>query len=145
MDALALPANATCPIAHALDVLGSKWTFLILREAMRGTTRFADFRIIGIPGDVLASRLAALVDDGVMTRRAYRVAGARAREEYVLTERGRDAALVLGALSVWGLAHCDGTDTQWRFVDRETGEPLRPTFVAGDRIVETPRAELVRQ
>lgn len=137
MNLLELPINATCPVANALDVLGQKWTILILREAFRGSTRFADFRRIGIPSEVLAGRLADLVEHRILERRPYQDEGARTRDEYVLTEAGHDAALVIAALGRWGLKHCEGTRSGFEYVDRQTGEPAVAGFVVGDRRIAT--------
>lgn len=95
--------ESSCSIARSLGVLGERWTFLVLREALTGSTRFAQFReVLGVAPDVLAARLATLVDYGVMTRVPYREAGSRPRDEYVLTEAGRALHVTLGALQQWG-------------------------------------------
>jgi DNA-binding HxlR family transcriptional regulator len=99
-------ADSPCSIARSLGVLGGRWTFLILREALSGVTRFADFRsALGIAPDVLTERLGTLVDYGVMTRKPYQESGQRARQEYALTPAGRELLVVLGALQQWGDAH----------------------------------------
>ena len=83
-------SEATCPIARTLDVVGDPWVLLILREAVQGVTRYDDFRAaLGVADGVLSRRLAAMVDDGLMTRAPYR-SGNRTREEYLLTDAGRD-------------------------------------------------------
>jgi len=129
MDAAAF--NAKCSIARSLEVLGEKWTLLILREAFRGRTRFSDFRdALGVARDILAARLTVLVDNGVMTKRAYRDENAREREEYVLTDAGRDLRPVLAALTEWGDAHralAEGPTAQ--FVEPSTGERVHLAFV----------------
>jgi DNA-binding HxlR family transcriptional regulator len=95
-----------CSIARSLEVLGERWTFLILREALSGTTRFADFRSeLGVAPDVLSNRLATLVDAGVLEKQPYREPGARVRDSYHLTPAGRDLQLLLGALQQWGDEH----------------------------------------
>jgi DNA-binding HxlR family transcriptional regulator len=126
----------TCSIARSLEVLGERWTFLILREALSGTTRFADFRAaLGVAPDVLSDRLATLVASGVLEKRPYREPGARARDSYHLTEAGRELQVVLGALQQWGDAHrpyepgptvlrrtADGRPVHVGFVDDEGRE-----------------------
>lgn len=98
--------QARCAIARGVDLLGDKWALLIAREACWGRTRFSEFRRnLGIAPDVLANRLAALVHEGVLERRAYRDTGARAREEYVLTPAGHDLLFVLAGLAHWGREH----------------------------------------
>ncbi len=95
-----------CSISRSLDVLGERWTFLIIREALSGTTRFADFRaLLGIAPDVLTNRLATLVSAGVLEKVPYREDGTRQRYEYRLTDAGRELQIVLGALQQWGDAH----------------------------------------
>lgn len=102
----ALESNARCSVARSLEVLGEKWTLLVVREALLGRTRFAEFRArLGVAPDVLADRLAKLVDAGVLARQPYRDAGEREREEYVLTESGRALVPVLAALVEWGDAY----------------------------------------
>jgi DNA-binding HxlR family transcriptional regulator len=93
-----------CSIARALEVLGDRWTLLVLRDAdLGGLTRFADFRArLGIASDVLTDRLAALVEAGVMEKRPYREKGARTRFGYHLTPAGRRLRVVLAALQQWG-------------------------------------------
>src|ERR1700754_1351596 len=95
-----------CSTARSLEVLGERWTFLILREAFSGTTRFADFRSeLGVAPDVLSNRLATLVDAGVLEKQPYRDPGARVRDSYHLTPAGRDLQVMLGALQQWGDEH----------------------------------------
>ena len=98
--------DSSCSIARSLGVLGERWTFLILREAFGGLTRFAEFRdSLGIAPDVLADRLATLVSYGVMERVAYQEPGSRSRSAYVLTPAGRELKVILAALQQWGDAH----------------------------------------
>lgn len=92
-----------CSVARALTVLGERWTLLILREALTGTTRYADFeRTLGVPPDTLADRLSTLVCYGIMTRESYQEPGQRTRPSYHLTDSGRQLHVVIGALSDWG-------------------------------------------
>ena len=123
-----------CSIARSLDVLGEKWTLLVVREASWGRTRFSEFRqALGVAPDVLADRLSTLVDVGVLERHPYRVEGGRQREEYVLTPAGEDLRLVLGALSAWGDEHQPTpTGRPAVFVESATGEPVTLGFVATD-------------
>lgn len=124
-----------CSIARSLEVLGHKWSLLIVREAtIRGRTRFADFRAaLGIAPDVLTDRLTRLVDAGILDRRPYREAGERERVEYVLTEAGRALLPVLGAISAWGDVHRpSGFGPAALYTDRRTGEPVRLAFVDAD-------------
>ena len=98
--------ESSCSIARSLGVLGERWTFLILREAFSGRTRFAEFRdSLGIAPDVLADRLATLVTYGVLERVAYQEPGSRSRSAYVITPAGRELQVVLAALQQWGDEH----------------------------------------
>jgi DNA-binding HxlR family transcriptional regulator len=98
--------ESSCSIARSLGVLGERWTFLILREALLGSTRFAEFRrALGVAPDVLGERLATLVDYGVMAREPYQEPGARVREAYVLTPAGRELQIALWSLQQWGDDH----------------------------------------
>src|SRR5579871_6603345 len=95
--------DVACSIERGLAVFGDSWTVLILRDAFLGTTRFADFRTrLGIASDVLAERLAHLVEHGVLTRDPYQEPGQRVRFAYHLTPKGRDLKVVLGAMLQWG-------------------------------------------
>src|SRR6266849_9205313 len=88
-----------CSIRRALDVLGEKWTLLILREAIYGVRRFDDFaRALGCVRGVLSERLKRLVAEGVMERQAYAQPGQRPRADYHLTKKGEDLFAVLLAL-----------------------------------------------
>ena len=94
-----------CPIGRAVDVLGDRWTLLILRNATIGTTRFDDFKSeLGIADNILSARLGRLVDVGLLTRTAYRPGG-RTRYEYRLTQAGADVLPLLHALRRWGQQH----------------------------------------
>jgi DNA-binding HxlR family transcriptional regulator len=126
--------DRSCSIARSLDVLGERWTLLVVREACWGRTRFSEFRAaLGVAPDVLADRLATLVEVGVMERRPYREDGGRSREEYVLTDAGQDLRLVLGALSDWGDHHRPAASGPGPvFVEASTGQPVRISFVASD-------------
>ena len=130
----AAPRKDHCSIARSLEVLGEKWTLLVVREACWGRTRFSDFReALGVAPDVLTDRLATLVDVGVLERRPYRVDGGRQREEYVLTPAGEDLRLVLGALSTWGGQHRPDPEARpATFVEAATGESVSLSFVASD-------------
>jgi DNA-binding HxlR family transcriptional regulator len=94
------------PIVRALGVLGSRGAFLVMREAFYGTRRFDDFtRRLGMSPSALSARLRELVADGMLDRRAYREAGARTRNEYVLTAKGEALLPALVALQRWANDH----------------------------------------
>jgi DNA-binding HxlR family transcriptional regulator len=120
-----------CSIARCLGVMGERWTFLILREAVDGTTRFAEFRdALGIASDVLTERLTTLVDHGVMVREPYRDPGHRVRDAYKLTPAGRQLHVVLGALQMWGdeyLPREEGPTIERRV--RANNRPVHVAFI----------------
>src|ERR1700721_1640058 len=91
--------HSSCAIARSLGVLGERWTLLILREALTGTTKFAQFRDnLGVAPDVLTDRLATLVEYGVLEREVYQEPGSRSRFAYRLTPAGRELQVVVTAL-----------------------------------------------
>ncbi|MFE0631300.1 winged helix-turn-helix transcriptional regulator [Streptomyces sp. NPDC058864] len=122
--------ETVCSIARTLEVVGDKWTLLILREAaIRGVTRFADFRRgLGIAPDLLTGRLGSLVDDGIMEKRPYREPGSRTRHSYHLTPAGEELRLILAALQQWGDTH--RTPAQGPAHLRRSAAEGRPVSVA---------------
>src|SRR5918993_5307650 len=94
--------DEVCSIARALEVVGERWSLLILRNALfAGSTRYGDFqRSLGIATNVLQDRLDGFVRTGLMERSAYSTQPEL--YEYVLTEKGRAFAPVLVALTAWG-------------------------------------------
>jgi DNA-binding HxlR family transcriptional regulator len=92
-----------CSIGRTLEVVGEKWTLLVLREAFYGVRRFADFhRSLGCARNLLSARLNMLVDHGLLSREPYRERGSRPHQEYHLTEKGKQLLPVLIALMQWG-------------------------------------------
>lgn len=90
-----------CSAARALELVGERWSLLIVRNALfAGARRFGDFRSLGIATNVLSARLDGFVAAGIMTRTP--VAGTGEQFEYLLTEQGRDLGGVLIALTEWG-------------------------------------------
>ncbi|GAB3600988.1 winged helix-turn-helix transcriptional regulator [Microbacterium tumbae] len=126
--------NARCSVARSLDVLGEKWTLLVVREALWGVTRFRDFRErLGVAPDILAARLDTLVRGGVLERHPYREAGQRQRDEYVLTEAGEQLKTVLAAFVAWGDEHRpSGHGPATVYVEDAMGEPVRLAFLRED-------------
>ncbi|HWK25509.1 MAG TPA: helix-turn-helix domain-containing protein [Solirubrobacter sp.] len=91
-----------CPLAIALEVVGERWTLLILRDLFFGVTRFTDLQVhLDVPRAILSARLARLVDAGVAERRAY----APGRSEHVLTEAGLELWPIVHQLMQWGERH----------------------------------------
>lgn len=92
-----------CNLARAIELIGDRWTLLILRAALYGVRRFDDFQSeLKCPRTVLSGRLKTLVDAGLLTKRSYKVAGKRARPEYVLSAMGISLRPILIGLTQWG-------------------------------------------
>ena len=89
-------------MARALDVVGERWTLLIVRDLLQGPQRFQDLReqLTGIPPKLLSDRLRVMEEQGVIAREVYSERPPRAT--YTLTERGRGLGLIVGALATWG-------------------------------------------
>ncbi len=113
-----------CPVAQTLDILGDRWTLLIVRDLFLGRTRFAEFQasLRGIPTNLLGDRLKQLEEHGIVQRRFYSEHPPRA--EYVLTEKGRALDPVLGSLAEWG-NRFTASDTPLRRVHTSCGHSLR--------------------
>jgi DNA-binding HxlR family transcriptional regulator len=94
--------SQVCSAARALEFVGERWTLLIVRDALFGSaTRFSDFhKGLGIATNILTSRLDGLVQAGIMERRGY--AENPELHEYLLTDKGRELAPVIVALTEWG-------------------------------------------
>lgn len=118
-------ANRECSIARAIEIVGDRWSILLLREAYYGVKRFDEFEYyIGIAPNILSSRLRKLVDAGIMAR--VPLAEHAGRYEYVLTEKGKDFFPTYLALKKWGddwLAEPAGP--QVVFNDRSSGEEIQ--------------------
>ncbi|MFD1147019.1 winged helix-turn-helix transcriptional regulator [Saccharothrix hoggarensis] len=135
------PDENPCAMTKAVEIVGERWTFFVLREALAGASRFSEFRsALGIASDVLTARLAKLVDTGLMTRQSYREPGQRPRDGYHLTEPGRQLSLVLCALQQWGNDHipCTIPTVAYRAAD---GRPVCVQFVDEHGVV-VPRGEV---
>jgi DNA-binding HxlR family transcriptional regulator len=119
-------STENCTIGRAMDVLGERWTFVVLREVFNGIRRFDDMRRhTGIPRQVLTDRLSLLVEQDVLRRVAYREPGQRERQEYRLTDKGFALFPVMVAIAAWGdryLADPDGPPIE--FVHRDCGSPV---------------------
>jgi len=120
-----------CSIAATLEIIGDRWTILILRDAFRGVRRFDEIQHdLGIARNVLTDRLNKLVDHGVLTKRKYQ--DRPARYEYRLTPKGVDLSPALVALMRWGDKHIAGEDAPTVLVHESCGTPLDQTFICWD-------------
>jgi DNA-binding HxlR family transcriptional regulator len=121
------PSTTSCPIARSLPFLGDAWTMLILRDANAGLTRFDQFRrSLGIAPTMLTKRLSTLAEEGLLEKRQY--SQRPPREEYVLTDSGRDVLPVLFMIGAWGRKHRGGGKLT-RFLDAETGTDIQPVAI----------------
>ncbi|MRH97966.1 winged helix-turn-helix transcriptional regulator [Agrobacterium tumefaciens] len=112
-----------CPVARGLDSVGDAWSILVLRDAHAGLTRFDQFRkSLGIVPTMLTKRLKALTEDGLLEKRLY--SEKPPRDEYILTDAGRDFLPVLMMIGAWAHRHCGGDLA--RYVDVETGVEIEP-------------------
>jgi DNA-binding HxlR family transcriptional regulator len=119
-----------CSIARALELVGERWTLLIVRDAFLGRRRFDEFRdSLGIASNVLTDRLNRLVDEGILERVRY--SERPERFEYRLTEKGVDLRVALVALMQWGDRHL--VEAPPRVARRRgDGSPVTAALVAAD-------------
>jgi len=119
--------DSTCPIARSLALVGDAWSMLILRDAHVGLTRFDQFRKnLGIAPTILTRRLAVLTAEGLLEKRLY--LEPPPREEYLLTDAGRDFLPVLFMIGEWGRQHRGGGKLT-RFLDAETGAEINAVAI----------------
>ena len=112
--------NLNCSVARTLEVVGERWTMLILREAFAGVRRFDDFqRDLGIARNVLQTRLSRLVDEGILERVPYQERPVR--HEYRLTEKGLDLWPILIAMLAWGDKYAAAAGPPLLLVHRDCG------------------------
>ena len=136
--------KAECPIARSLDVLGDWWSRLIIRDAFLGIRRFGEFqKNIGLAKNILAVRLRALVDQGILTTAP--ASDGSAYQEYVLTPKGRGVFPILVALRQWSeefSGEPQGFSTL--LVDRGKGRPVRKLELRSEdgRLLQVGETEL---
>jgi DNA-binding HxlR family transcriptional regulator len=116
LDDVALPReypSESCPIARSLEIVGERWTLLIMRDAFYGVRRFSDFRAhLGIPKAVLAERLAFLVREEVLTK---------VDSEYQLTAKGRQLWPLIWSMISWGNENYRDTPSRRTYRHAECG------------------------
>src|SRR5438309_6207259 len=117
-----------CPIARSLERVGEWWSILIIRDALHGFTRFDEFqKNLNIAPNMLTRRLSALVDAGLLERRRY--SERPPRDEYILTEMGRDFRPVIVAMFAWGNRHFAPEGASVLLVDKQTQAAADPVLV----------------
>jgi DNA-binding HxlR family transcriptional regulator len=95
----------SCPVAKTLELIGERWTLLVVRDLLAGTRRFQDL-LTSLPGlapNILSDRLKLLEEHGVIARHFYSEHPPRA--EYALTDKGKELGVIVGALAAWGSRH----------------------------------------
>ncbi len=110
-DKAAVPARSGCPIAATLDLVGDRWSLVVVRDLLTGKRRFGEFLASpeGIPTNILSDRLRRMAVAGLIDRQPYQTRPPRF--EYTLTDRGADLMPVLQAMCRWANAHVPGTWT----------------------------------
>ena len=143
-DRDAWSAVGKCPIENTMALLGTKSAMLIMREAYYGTTRFEDFwRRVGVTKAAASARLNELVEAGLLQRRPYKEPGQRSRDEYVVTDAGRDFMPVVWAMFEWGRRHLPYSP-QLRLAHRDCGAEAT-VEIRCERGHHVPAGELVVQ
>ncbi|MEE2061347.1 winged helix-turn-helix transcriptional regulator [Rhodococcus artemisiae] len=115
-----------CSVQRTMNIIGEKWTMIVLREVFNGVRRFEQMRRhTGISEPVLSARLRTLVDAGVLDTVPYQESGHRTRHEYRLTDKGRDLYPILIALLQWGDRYCaDPEGPALTVRHHDCGEPI---------------------
>jgi DNA-binding HxlR family transcriptional regulator len=127
---------ATCGLPQALEVMGERWSFLILRAAFNGLIHFEEFSSeLGIARNILSNRLTRLVEHGVLSRNPC-LADKR-KIEYCLTAKGVDLLPAMLALRQWGEQHGQNVAPDLVLVDARDGLPVAPIKIraADDRVL----------
>ncbi len=139
----------SCPVAKSLEVIGDRWTLLLVRDLLRGTRRFQDLQssLRGIAPNILSDRLKLMERRGLVVRNLYSTRPPRA--QYALTPKGQGLGVVVGALASWGSRHV------WRrarLVHAHCGHEVTLTYLCpqcGDRVpgatVEMRRTGIARR
>jgi DNA-binding HxlR family transcriptional regulator len=136
--------DPTCPVARTVDLVGDRWSLLIVRDAMDGARSFTDFQQrTGVARNILTDRLRRLVNRGILTQEP---ANSRRRQVYVLTDAGRDLFTVIVAMRQWGERHAFSEGEEHSLLVDASGNPLAhlwPTDAHGHP-VDVDSTEVVR-
>ncbi|CAH0207113.1 winged helix-turn-helix transcriptional regulator [Enterobacter ludwigii] len=113
-----------CPVARSVDLIGDRWSLLIVRNAFDGMRRFGDFqRDLGVARNILADRLRKLVDAGILAMQG--ASDGTSYQEYVLTDKGESLFPIVVALRQWGEQHLfESGERHSLLIDRRTGKPV---------------------
>lgn len=135
-----------CPVARCVDVIGDRWSLLIVRDAFDGVHRFGDLqRSLGVARNILSDRLRKLVDAGILETQA--ASDGSAYLEYVLTAKGEGLFPVVVALRQWGEQHLFRRgERHSTLIDKRNGKPIpRMTAMGRDGSVLSPAGTEVRK
>src|SRR5215468_3413500 len=118
-----------CPVARTLELIGDRWTLLVVRDLLPGTRRFQDLAasLPGIAPNILSDRLRLMEQHGLVARRLYSAHPPRA--EYELTPKGKDLGVVVGALAAWGASH---VYRRGQLVHGAADHPVKLGYFCGD-------------
>lgn len=121
--------HQSCPVAKTLEVIGDRWTLLVVRDLLRGTQRFQDLlgSLPGIAPNILSARLKLMEEHGLIRRTLYSDHPPRA--EYALSDRGRELGMVVGALAAWGGRH---VHRETQLVHAGCGHPVSVGYYCPD-------------
>jgi DNA-binding HxlR family transcriptional regulator len=131
--------NQRCPVAKTLELIGDRWTLLVVRDLLDGTRRFQDLlaSLPGIAPNILSDRLKLMEQHGLVTRRFYSDHPPRA--EYALSDKGRELGMVVGALAAWGSRH---VYKRAELVHASCGHPVTLGYYCPDCGKRLPGAEV---
>ena len=121
--------NQPCPVAKSLEVVGDRWTLLVVRDLLAGPRRFQDFleTLPGIAPNILSARLKLMEEQGLIAREFYSEHPPRA--QYALSAKGRELGMVVGALAAWGGRH---VHQETQLVHTGCGHPVSVGYYCPD-------------
>lgn len=138
--------NEPCPVARSVDLIGDRWSLLIVRDAFDGRCRFGDFqRSLGVARNILSDRLRKLVDAGILETQD--ASDGTAYQEYVLTTKGESIFPIVVALRQWGEQHLFAPGERHSvLIDKRTGKPVPLMMLqAKDGVILPPAATEVQK
>ncbi|WP_145583710.1 winged helix-turn-helix transcriptional regulator [Yersinia thracica] len=126
-------AAEECPVARTLEILGDRWSLMIIRDAFDGIRRFGEFRNnLGLAKNILAGRLRDLVEHGIL--RVAPASDGSAYHEYVLTDKGRQLFPIIVSLRQWGEEHLFSAGEKHSIlVDNLSGKPISKLAVSSQQ------------
>ena len=131
--------SVKCPVASTLDLVGDRWTLLVVRDLLKGRSKFSELResVEGIPPAILSSRLKELEAAGIVSRRPYQ--DNPPRFSYALTAKGHGLGVVVGALASWGEQY---VESDLSLVDGECGHGIRVVYHCPTCARRSPRSRV---